>query len=247
MGGGSSTPINTRSSVNLAQTEEMIVRLMMPVYYNDEPITPEEHEAAHNSWKLILNNTSPEFLHAKRNDPNFQYPTCIMYFYNSFYNRLFDIHPLARDLFKDMRSQGKFLVKMISLSLSERNDPEKFRLTLVRLAEIHNQRGVKAVEYGVVGEVLFWSIRLCTGPTIYTYEVHQAWVKIYSHMLKTMVPLAVAHELRDNSAQERRFVADSIGLSMAEEACLSDFNAPVAEDSTQVSNMLQGQISSQMR
>jgi hypothetical protein len=77
----------------------------------------------------------------------------------------------------------------------------------------------------VVGEVLFWSIRLCTGPTVYTYDVHQAWVKIYSRMLKTMVPLAVAHELRDGSAQEKRFLGDSIGLSLAEESCLNDFEA----------------------
>lgn len=78
---------------------------------------------------------------------------------------------------------------------------------------------------GVVGEVLFWSIRLCTGPTVYTYDVHQAWVKIYSRMLRTMVPLAVSHELRDGSAQEKRFLGDSIGLSLAEESVLNDFQS----------------------
>ena len=74
---------------------------------------------------------------------------------------------------------------------------------------------------GVVGEVLFWTLRNCTGPTVYTHDVHQAWVKVYSRMLKIMVPLAVAHELRDGSGQEKRFVGDSIGLSSAAESVLA--------------------------
>lgn len=96
---------------------------------------------------------------------------------------------------------------------------------------------------GVVGEVLFWSIRLCTGPTVYTYDVHQSWVKIYSRMLKTMVPLAVAHELRDGSAQEKRFFADTIGLSVAEESVLNDFESqfskPPAEEQREASSIIE--------
>lgn len=160
MGGGQSKAVEKKESLssNLDKTEEEIVRLMMPVYYNDDPITPEEHDLAHSSWKLILNNTSPEYL-AKRKDPNFTFPTCIMYFYNSFYARLFDIHPLAKDLFKDMRSQGKFLVKMISLSLSENSDKDKYDKTLFKLAEIHNERGVKAVECKAIKN--FYRLDIC--------------------------------------------------------------------------------------
>ena len=147
MGGGNSKHERKTNSgtSNLQKSEEEIVRLMMPVYYNEEPITQDELDLASNSWKTILNNVSPEFT-AKKKNPAFTFPTCIMYFYSSFYERLFDIHPLAKDLFKDMRSQGKFLVKMISLALSEKSDPVKYEKTLAKLAEIHNERGVKAVE-----------------------------------------------------------------------------------------------------
>lgn len=142
MGGGSSKP---EEKGPLQKSEAEVCQLMLPVYYDDSPITNVEMELASNTWKLILTNTSPEFM-AKRKDPTFPYPTCIMYFYNSFYERLFDIHPMSRALFKDMSSQGKFLVKMISLSLSEKADPVKYEKTLVKLAEIHCERGVKAVE-----------------------------------------------------------------------------------------------------
>lgn len=135
----------TNNTTALHKGEEEIVKLMMPVYYNENPITPTEKELAENCWKMILNDTSPEFISKKKN-PNFPHPACIVYFYNAFYARLFDIHPLARNLFKDVRSQGKFLVKMISLSMTEDADPAKYSSTLVQLAEVHNERGVKAVE-----------------------------------------------------------------------------------------------------
>jgi hypothetical protein len=43
---------------------------------------------------------------------------------------------------------------------------------------------------------LFWTLRETLGPTIYTPKLHDIWVKIFSRMLKTIVPIAVAIELR---------------------------------------------------
>lgn len=57
---------------------------------------------------------------------------------------------------------------------------------------------------GLVGDVLFWSISRCVGQELYTDEVHQAFIKIISRMLRTMVPMAVAFELKDDSAQVKR-------------------------------------------
>ena len=45
-----------------------------------------------------------------------------------------------------LKSQGKFLVKMISLSLTSIMDKPKFVDTMTKLAEVHNNRGVKSVE-----------------------------------------------------------------------------------------------------
>jgi hypothetical protein len=83
----------------------------------------------------------------------------------------------------------------------------------------------------LVGEVLFWSIRAIVGAEAYTYDIHQAWVKIYSRMLRTMVPVAVAHELKDGSAQEKRFFGDTIGLSAMEESILKGMSGNGDENS----------------
>lgn len=47
-----------------------------------------------------------------------------------------------------LKTQGKFLVKIISIALSEidDNDNSKFVSTLTALAENHNKKGVKAIE-----------------------------------------------------------------------------------------------------
>lgn len=145
MGGAQS---NKSEVKEMKDSSKDIVKLMMPVYYNESMITRDEHAAASGTWQMIINNSAPAFLDQRKTSQEFnrKYTTSIMYFSHCFYSRLFNIHPMAKDLFKDMKSQGKFLVKMISLSLSEMSDAEKFEKTLVKLAEIHNERGVKAVE-----------------------------------------------------------------------------------------------------
>ena len=79
---------------------------------------------------------------------------------------------------------------------------------------------------GIVGEVLFWSLKQCLGVQMYDMLAHQAWIKVYSRMLRIMVPMAVAHELKDGSAQEKRFYGTKIGLSAAEQSALSRFAVP---------------------
>jgi hemoglobin-like flavoprotein len=53
---------------------------------------------------------------------------------------------------------------------------------------------VKAIEYGVVGDVLFWCIKTCIGAEAFTPAVELSWVKIYSKMLQVIVPVAVRYE-----------------------------------------------------
>ncbi len=139
MGGFSSKSSN---ALNLKKSEEEVIKLMFPVYYCDDMLTTEEDILVERAWNLVLTDSALGFrLKAQRS-----HSSCIAYFYELFYNRLFDVHPGARDLFKDIQSQGKFLVKMISLGLSEKVDQKKYTDTLTKLAEIHNERGVKAVE-----------------------------------------------------------------------------------------------------
>ena len=53
---------------------------------------------------------------------------------------------MAKPLFHNLKIQGRFLVKMISLCLSMNDDPVKFKATLIQLTEVHNARGIKSGE-----------------------------------------------------------------------------------------------------
>jgi hypothetical protein len=71
-----------------------VVKLMFPVYYVDERITPEELTLAKLKWNMILNNTSEYFLQ-NQGTPGFEQPSCISFFYDCFYARFFDVHPVS--------------------------------------------------------------------------------------------------------------------------------------------------------
>lgn len=226
MGGGSSARYVDGS-------DAFIVSIMMPVYYvHDASVGQGDIDQAAASWKLITDDTSPEFLRKKATSKHFTYYSCISWFFSLFYSRLFDVHPLCKPLFgAGLQSQGKFLVKMISLTLSQLGDQEKFAKTMHELTIRHCERGVKSIEYGVVGDVLFWVIKTCIGPTAFTADVESAWVKIYSQMLQVIVPEAVSYErqgLHVAKAKRPNFVTSSAKVGPESTATHSSVTNSVA-------------------
>mmetsp|Transcript_9930 Transcript_9930/g.10431 ORF Transcript_9930/g.10431 Transcript_9930/m.10431 type:complete len:223 (+) Transcript_9930:107-775(+) len=183
------------SAAEIKAVEEEIVLLMMPVYFIPQAeVISRDINSCQDVWNLILDDRSPAYLEyiKKANPP----PTsCIVWFYSVFYERLFNVHPLCRPLFtKGIESIGSFLVQMVSMSLGQLRDPSKFKKTMTSLAARHCERGVKASEYGVIGEVLFYTLKKCLGDETYTTEIDTAWKKVFSVMLREIVPLVVNYE-----------------------------------------------------
>lgn len=143
----SSTTIAKDKAVNLRPNEKEIIKLMLPVYFVATDPTAAEIQQASHAWELILNDKSPEFLRRKETDPTFPHSSCMIFFYDTFYTRLFDMHPMCRHLFvSGIKIQGRFLVKMITLSLAVLEDSLKFDQALIKLAQGHYHAGVKSVE-----------------------------------------------------------------------------------------------------
>ncbi len=146
MGANTSAPPLPPPSYQHAPLEE-IEAFVRPIFYSAEDLTKDELDAAVAAWKMILNNRSQHFLNLRAADPNFGPLTCMEYFYDIFYNRLFDVHPSCKPLFKkSISKQGSFFLRMISLLLTELEEKDKFIKTLENMANIHNKLGVKAVE-----------------------------------------------------------------------------------------------------
>ncbi len=80
------------------------------------------------------------------------------------------------------------------MTLNQLKDADIFEDLMIEIAVSHCQRGVRACEYGIVGEVLFYSLRQVQGPELFTSEAELCWIKVYSAMIRVIVPLAVTYE-----------------------------------------------------
>jgi hypothetical protein len=85
-------------------------------------------------------------------------------------------------------------VKMVSLILNCLKNKEKFVKTMEDLARRHCERGIRGIEYGIVGDVLLYTIKTTVGHVNFTREVETAWKLIYSSMIQVIVPLCVEYE-----------------------------------------------------
>ena len=104
MGGGASNEQANMSAVYAKRsTLKEVVAIMMPIYYTDALVTPEDFVLASANWDMILNDQSPVYLELKKS--RFEYSSCVVFFYETFYARLFDVHPVS----KTFSNQAVFL------------------------------------------------------------------------------------------------------------------------------------------
>lgn len=112
----------------------------------------------------------------------------------SFYQRLFELDPTLRRLFRgDMSEQGDKLMTMLAFVVHHLRQPEPILGALQRLGERHTHYGVQPQHYAAVGETLLWTLAQHFGPA-FTAEVKAAWSAAYqlltSVMQETTLPVA---------------------------------------------------------
>mmetsp|Transcript_18267 Transcript_18267/g.18341 ORF Transcript_18267/g.18341 Transcript_18267/m.18341 type:complete len:220 (-) Transcript_18267:490-1149(-) len=184
--------------VGVNQSEEELVELMMPPYYiKNVIVTDSDIAVGRLSWKKISDGSSQAYM-AMKESPDFTESSCLTWFYSEFYGRMFDINPGARPLFKtNLMSQGRVLMGIITTALNQLKNSDKFHALLVNLTHLHSQRGIRGMQYGIAGDVLFWTLRKVLGSEDFDEETYKAWIHIFSYMLSIMVPVAVADEVEE--------------------------------------------------
>jgi hemoglobin-like flavoprotein len=109
-----------------------------------------------------------------------------------FYNRLFELDPTLRPLFKgDMKEQGRKLMDMITLAVKGLDRPEALLPALAALGRRHAGYGVNKHDYETVGEALLWTLEQGLGPG-FTPDVREAWEAVYGFVAGAMREAAVA-------------------------------------------------------
>ena len=97
MGNGASLEQKAMRAVHSKKTLSEVVAVMMPVYYTEEPVTPKDIALATANWEMILDDSSPAYIDIQNRGSELS--TCIMFFYETFYGRLFDVHPVCNLLY----------------------------------------------------------------------------------------------------------------------------------------------------
>jgi nitric oxide dioxygenase len=165
----------------------------MPLYYDSNPATEEDISKCKLTWAKVQSGTSLGASDARKL-LDLDITNGEELFKQLYFKRFFDVHPDAKPMFSQQAvASGRFIVSMMSMCFNQLQDPKAFRQALVAIAEDHCGRGIRAVEYSIVGEVLMWAIQFMLG-TEYDRSVESSWIRLYSSMLRVIVPLAVEFE-----------------------------------------------------
>ena len=104
-----------------------------------------------------------------------------------FYQRLFEVDPSARSLFRttDMAQQRKKLLQVLSVAVSSLDNLGALRKTVEDLGRRHAGYGVKDAHYDSVGVALLWTLEQGLG-SAWTAEAAAAWKDVYGLLSGSM-------------------------------------------------------------
>lgn len=135
-------------------------------------MTPEQVELVKNSWKKVV----PIADQAA----------------DLFYNRLFELDPSVRPLFKtELKEQGRKLTSMINTVVVGLHQLDKLVPAVEDLGRRHVGYGVTAQHYDTVGKALLWTLSAGLGDD-FTAETEEAWTQAYMTLAGVMMKAAEA-------------------------------------------------------
>jgi hemoglobin-like flavoprotein len=110
-----------------------------------------------------------------------------------FYERLFQIAPDVRPLFKtDIKEQGRKLMTALATVVRSLDHLDTVLPAVKALAVRHTQYGVKPQHYEPVGAALLWTLQQGLGEG-FTPETAEAWRTAYGLLSTTMIEEAYSH------------------------------------------------------
>lgn len=133
-------------------------------------MTPRQIELVENSWDFVVMNSNEAGI--------------------NFYNRLFEIDPSLRALFKeDIKSQSQKLIALITFAVHKLHNFNEIISDVKALGLRHRRYEVKPEYYATVAEALLWTLEKGLGSQ-WTQEMKEAWVTLYTILSKTMIEAA---------------------------------------------------------
>ena len=109
-----------------------------------------------------------------------------------FYDRLFELDPSLRSLFRSSReAQAQKLAQALTVVVKGLEHPAQLRGAIEALGRRHAGYGVRDEHYTTVGAALLWTLEQGLGAA-FTPEVRAAWVDAYGWLAFVMREAAAA-------------------------------------------------------
>lgn len=103
-----------------------------------------------------------------------------------FYNRLFELDPTLRLMFKgDIEEQGRKLMQTLAVAVAGLDDLAMLVPAVRALGRRHVGYGVRDAHYETVAVALLWTLEAGLGDA-FTPEVRDAWATVYWVLADTM-------------------------------------------------------------
>jgi hemoglobin-like flavoprotein len=104
-----------------------------------------------------------------------------------FYERLFEIDPSTRPLFRstDMPEQRRKLMQVIGVAVNGLDRVDETLAVVAELGKRHAGYGVTEEHYNSVGDALLWTLEKGLGDQ-FTPSVKEAWATVYGLLAGTM-------------------------------------------------------------
>jgi len=104
-----------------------------------------------------------------------------------FYNRLFEIDPSTRALFKgDMADQGRKLMSVLKTAIASLDRFEQLVPALKVMGQRHHAYGVELRHYESVAKALLWTLKAGLQDK-FSPAIEQAWAKTYGALAEVMM------------------------------------------------------------
>lgn len=104
-----------------------------------------------------------------------------------FYNRLFEVAPGVRHMFKgEITEQSRKLMSMLAMVVSKLDKLDTLIDEVKMLAKRHDKYGARPEHYAVVGQCLIWTLNRGLGEK-WNKETEEAWVMAYTVLSTAMI------------------------------------------------------------
>lgn len=92
------------------------------------------------------------------------------------------------------------IIEMISYYLHFKDEPQSLDKYYSKIARANYGHGIRSKDYGTICKAFFQTLSRVLGND-YTKNANSGWIKVLSHIIKLMLPVAVKCELENDTTQ----------------------------------------------